>query len=278
LQKKKKKEPIVSNLKATLNFSTKRGLANKRPREPNDCPPAKKTKITTSNVIVSRNDFSTGNYVTKPIIEEQDSASEEESSSEDEGDNYGPTLKVRAKDGAQILLRNIPTNVVARDILMELFPTTPGVEQVSIQMRNGKSTGMADVIMSSKNAAYECVRSLRKVRYRGHDIMCSLVGTTKSLETAEVAEVVQTTKKRSKKKSSKREEEAPNQNTKSVELRLQSPCCIVPETRPWNWGKTADLETPRNYEEKYIPLTIDPENPEEVYYHVTLKNPDGLQL
>eukprot|EP00492_Amphilonche_elongata_P002039 TRINITY_DN2332_c0_g1_i1.p1 TRINITY_DN2332_c0_g1~~TRINITY_DN2332_c0_g1_i1.p1 ORF type:complete len:124 (+),score=31.91 TRINITY_DN2332_c0_g1_i1:563-934(+) len=90
----------------------------------------------------------------------------------------GPKLEVKAHDGALILVRNLPKEVTARHLLLELFDRTPGIEQVAIHTDdNGESNGTADVAVSDVATAREVIAKSRTSVYRGHEIYMTLMGT-----------------------------------------------------------------------------------------------------
>jgi len=112
-------------------------------------------------------------------LREESSSEESESESESEEDpGLGPKLQVKA-DGALILVRNLPKEVTSRDLLLELFDQTPGIEQIAVHTdENGLSKGTADVAVSDLETARDVIAQNRSIAYRGHEIYMTLMGTS----------------------------------------------------------------------------------------------------
>jgi len=235
-----------------------------------------------------------------PVISSSDEDSDSESES-DRATNYeGPKLEVKA-DGALILVRNLPKDVTTRDLLLELFAKTPGIEQVSIHTdENGVSTGTADVAISDVATARDVIARSRSYVYRDHEIYMTLLGTNTVTNTAEqvitpMPKELRTKKEKRRKKkrkdsskSDKERKSAPaaasppsakpaTQETKSPKqpdsppkarnLRMLTPNCVDPSCRPWNWGTPRGSK--KEYVEEYIIASWD--EPDDTYYHVTMK-------
>lgn len=236
-------------------------------------------------------------FVTLRTDYEVSSSSEEsESESESEERGLGPKLEVKANDGALLLVRNLPKDVTTRDLLLELFHETPGIEQVSIHTDdNGISKGTADVAVSDVATARAVIKRCRKSVYRDHEIYVTLMGTSKVKTTASeviapMPKALRTKKEKRKKKKRRDTHKSEQKKTPPAEvaaapakttsakpaaksdpkprsLRMLTPNMVDPICRPWNWGTTRAAN--REYSEEHVPANWD--EPDDTYYHVTMK-------
>lgn len=61
-----------------------------------------------------------------------------------------------------------------------------------------------------------------------------------------------------------------------IKLRITSPTCVVPETRPWNWGGKKSARR-IDYDQEYVPPDWSKNAEEDTCYHVTMKgNPSSV--
>lgn len=229
-------------------------------------------------------------FVTTNANDLSSSSEENESDSESESERgFGPNLKVKAHDGALLLMRNLPKTVDSSLILMELFPETPGVEQVCILTdENGQSTGSAEVAVSTVTQARNIIAQLRKNIYRDHEIYCTLLGTNKMQKSSNVVAPMpvelRSKKGKRKKKKSRKEQSSKTQASstsrktsaaskpsqtqpKPKALRILYANCVDPATRPWNWNLTQTGQ--KEYNEEVVEANW--QEDDEVYYHVTMK-------
>lgn len=232
-------------------------------------------------------------------LREESSSEESESESESEEDpGLGPKLQVKA-DGALILVRNLPKEVTSRDLLLELFDQTPGIEQIAVHTdENGLSKGTADVAVSDLETARDVIAQNRSIAYRGHEIYMTLMGTSTITTTKQqvIAPMPKQHRTKKEKRKKKKRKESKKETKKSVptsppisppatktttsptkpksqpkvkakNLRMLTPNCVDPNSRPWNWGTTKPQR--REYTEEYVPADWD--EPDDTYYHVTMK-------